>query len=116
MHIHNLHEDESGISHFRDLDIPWESNTLNGRMSARLPAHRTIFRQPKGAKTSTGTRAATARHHQPLCRGKDPRTPVRDRHPRAPARRFAACQPVCLRMTYRDLLVSLPLVYLAGET
>ena len=47
MRIHNLYEDESGISHFRDLDIPWESTSSSGSVSARLPAHGIIFRQTK---------------------------------------------------------------------
>lgn len=47
MRIHNLYEDENGISHFRDLDIPWETTTPSGSMSARLPAHGIIFRQTK---------------------------------------------------------------------
>ncbi len=47
MRIHNLYEDENGISHFRDLDIPWETSGPGGQMSARLPANGIIFRHTK---------------------------------------------------------------------
>ena len=45
MKIHRLYEDESGISHFEDVDIEYVETTRAGRLSQRLPATGIIFRQ-----------------------------------------------------------------------
>ena len=48
MHIHNLYADESGASHFRDIDVEWEHDLPGGKMSKRLPATGVVFRQTAG--------------------------------------------------------------------
>lgn len=48
MRIHNLYADESGESHFRDIDVEWASSGPGGSMSQRLPATGLIFRQTSG--------------------------------------------------------------------
>ncbi len=48
MRIHNLYTDESGESHFRDIEVEWVEETRGGRLSARLPASGIIFRQVPG--------------------------------------------------------------------
>ncbi|MFQ5382241.1 MAG: hypothetical protein ACE5EF_11590 [Dehalococcoidia bacterium] len=45
MRIHNLYADESGESHFRDIEIEWTSTTPGGKFSDRLPATGVIFRE-----------------------------------------------------------------------
>ena len=45
MRIHNLYEDERGISHWRDIEIDWVEETRAGRFSKWLPATGIIFRQ-----------------------------------------------------------------------
>lgn len=45
MRIHNLYTDDSGESHFRDIEVEWVEETRGGRLSARLPASGIIFRQ-----------------------------------------------------------------------
>lgn len=45
MRIHNLYADESGESHFRDIEIEWTSTTPGGKFSERLPATGVIFRE-----------------------------------------------------------------------
>ncbi|MFN8635477.1 MAG: hypothetical protein U0893_16650 [Chloroflexota bacterium] len=45
MRIHNLYEDESGESHWRDLEIEWVETTRSGKLSAKLPATGIIFRE-----------------------------------------------------------------------
>ena len=45
MLIHNLYTDESGESHFRDIEIEWVEETRGGKLSRRLPAVGIIFRQ-----------------------------------------------------------------------
>ena len=34
MHIHNLYEDENGVSHWRDVEIEWTTTTPTGRLAA----------------------------------------------------------------------------------
>ena len=45
MHVHNLYADESGESHFRDIEIDWAQETSRGKVSDRLPADGIIFRE-----------------------------------------------------------------------
>ena len=45
MRIHNLYADESGESHFRDIEVEWVEETRSGRLSERLPATGIQFRQ-----------------------------------------------------------------------
>jgi hypothetical protein len=48
MRIHNLYADESGQSHFRDIDVVWEHDLPTGKQSRRAPATGVIFRQTAG--------------------------------------------------------------------
>jgi hypothetical protein len=48
MRIHNLYEDDKGISHFRDIEIAWAEVRAHGRYSERLPATGIIFRTTEG--------------------------------------------------------------------
>jgi hypothetical protein len=48
MRIHNLYEDENGISHFRDVEIAWVEERNSSKLSARLPATGIIFRETSG--------------------------------------------------------------------
>lgn len=48
MRIHNLYEDENGISHWRDIEIEWVEQRNTSRLSARLPATGIIFRETSG--------------------------------------------------------------------
>lgn len=45
MRIHNLYEDENGVSHFRDVEVEWVDETRGGKFSKRRPATGIIFRQ-----------------------------------------------------------------------
>src|SRR5215210_9585655 len=45
MRIHNLYVDESGETHFRDVDVEWVEESRSGRLSQRFPATGIIFRQ-----------------------------------------------------------------------
>jgi hypothetical protein len=45
MRIHNLYADETGQSHFRDIEIEWASEGPGGKLSKRLPATGVIFRE-----------------------------------------------------------------------
>ncbi len=45
MRIHNLYEDATGESHFRDIEIEWTSSTRGGKLSERYPATGVIFRE-----------------------------------------------------------------------
>ena len=45
MRIHNLYVDESGETHFRDIEVEWVEETRSGKLSERLPATGIIFRQ-----------------------------------------------------------------------
>lgn len=46
--IHNLYEDDSGESHFRDIEVEWAEINGARRVSARQPATGIIFRQTGG--------------------------------------------------------------------
>ena len=48
MRIHNLYEDESGESHFRDIEIEWSEERNFSKYSARMPANGIIFRETSG--------------------------------------------------------------------
>jgi hypothetical protein len=45
MRIHNLYEDATGVSHWRDIEVEWASEGRGGKLSERLPATGIIFRQ-----------------------------------------------------------------------
>ena len=45
MRIHNLYEDESGESHWRDIEVEWTGMTPGGPISDREHASGVIFRQ-----------------------------------------------------------------------
>lgn len=45
MKIHNLYEDENGVSHFRDLEIEFAEERHFSRYTDRLPANGVIFRE-----------------------------------------------------------------------
>jgi len=45
MKIHNLYTDESGESHFRDIEIEWTETRRGSRLSKRFPATGVIFRE-----------------------------------------------------------------------
>ena len=45
MRIHNIYTDDSGQSHFRDIDVEWVEEGAGGKLSKRLPATGIIFRQ-----------------------------------------------------------------------
>lgn len=47
MRIHNLYEDENGVSHFRDIEIEWDEERPHSKYSKRLPAAGIIFRETK---------------------------------------------------------------------
>lgn len=48
MRIHNLYVDDSGASHFRDIDVEWVQDSPGGKLSRRLPATGVIFRETAG--------------------------------------------------------------------
>lgn len=48
MHVHNLYADESGETHWRDIDIPWTEEGLDSKLSECFPATGIIFRQVPG--------------------------------------------------------------------
>ena len=45
MRIHNLYEDESGESHFRDVEVEWTGMTPGGPISDPQGASAVMFRQ-----------------------------------------------------------------------
>ncbi len=45
MRIHNLYEDASGVSHFRDIAVAWEEIRASSKFSARQAASGIIFRE-----------------------------------------------------------------------
>ena len=48
MRIHNLYEDENGVSHFRDIEIEWTQKTATGHLATLIPVSGLIFRQTVG--------------------------------------------------------------------
>lgn len=48
MRIHNLYRDDSGESHFRDIEVEWVEERNFSKLSARLPATGVIFRETSG--------------------------------------------------------------------
>ncbi|MBM85719.1 MAG: hypothetical protein CMM47_06825 [Rhodospirillaceae bacterium] len=48
MRIHHLYADESGESHFRDIEVEWTEERLTSKLSGRFPATGIIFRQSPG--------------------------------------------------------------------
>jgi hypothetical protein len=45
MRIHNLYVDDTGESHFRDIEVEYVETGRGGRLSRRLPATGIIFRE-----------------------------------------------------------------------
>jgi len=45
MRIHNLYTDASGQSHFRDIEVEWVEERRGSKLSKRLPATGSIFRE-----------------------------------------------------------------------
>jgi hypothetical protein len=45
MRVHNLYVDNSGETHFRDIEIEWVESGPAGKLSKRLPATGIIFRE-----------------------------------------------------------------------
>ena len=48
MRIHNLYVDDAGETHFRDIEVEWETEGPGGKLSKRLPATGIIFRATPG--------------------------------------------------------------------
>ena len=48
MRIHNIYVDDAGETHFRDIDIEWDSQGDFSKYSAMLPATGVIFRETSG--------------------------------------------------------------------
>ena len=48
MRIHNLYADESGESHFRDIEIDWTEDRGYSQLSEKLPTTGIIFRRTIG--------------------------------------------------------------------
>ena len=48
MRIHNLYADETGESHFRDLEIEWMEDRGYSQLSETMPASGIIFRRTVG--------------------------------------------------------------------
>lgn len=48
MRVHNLFEDENGVSHFRDIEIEWAEERNFSKYSASMPACSIIFRETSG--------------------------------------------------------------------
>jgi carbonic anhydrase len=44
MRIHNLYEDEHGVSHWRDIEVEWAQTTATGHLSAPIKVSALIFR------------------------------------------------------------------------
>ena len=49
MRIHNLYADETGASHFRDLEIEWMEDRGYSQLSETMPATGIIFRRTVGS-------------------------------------------------------------------
>ena len=48
MRIHHLYADESGTSHFGDIEVEWVQELPGGKLSKRLAATGVIFRETSG--------------------------------------------------------------------
>ena len=48
MRIHNLYVDDTGESHWRDIEVEWVETRNFSKMSKRLPATGIIFRETSG--------------------------------------------------------------------
>jgi hypothetical protein len=48
LRIHNLYADDTGASHFRDIEVEWVETHPGGKLSRRMPASGVIFRQTAG--------------------------------------------------------------------
>jgi hypothetical protein len=48
MRIHNLYEDQNGVSHFRDIEIAWEKQRRASKLSATIPVAGLEFRETQG--------------------------------------------------------------------
>jgi hypothetical protein len=53
MKIHNLYTDESGESHFRDIEIDWAEERRGSKLSKKFPATGVIFRQTEAEHNVT---------------------------------------------------------------
>ncbi len=60
MRIHNLYVDDQGETHFRDIEVEWETEGPGGKMSRRFAATGIIFRATPGANTSSTSTAPCA--------------------------------------------------------
>jgi hypothetical protein len=45
MRLHNLFEDDAGVSHFRDIEVAWKEIRQANKFSAREPASGITFRE-----------------------------------------------------------------------
>ncbi len=48
MRIHNLYEDESGESHFRDIEVEWTGEGRGGKLSDLIKVSGIEFRETSG--------------------------------------------------------------------
>ncbi len=48
MRIHNLYVDDTGETHWRDIEVQWVEERNASKLSARLPATGIIFRETRG--------------------------------------------------------------------
>jgi len=48
MRIHNIYVDDTGETHWRDIEVEWVESRNFSRLSARLPATGIIFRETSG--------------------------------------------------------------------
>jgi len=48
MRIHNLYCDEHGESHFRDIEVEWETKRNASMLSRPIPAREIVFRRTSG--------------------------------------------------------------------
>lgn len=49
MRIHNLYTDDTGESHFRDVEIEWAGERRGSKLSAEIPVKKLIFREVQPA-------------------------------------------------------------------
>jgi hypothetical protein len=48
MRIHNIYVDDTGETHWRDIEVQWVEERNGSKLSARLPANGIIFRETGG--------------------------------------------------------------------